>query len=236
MSPGRSATPSAQQLRRRARSARRAGARESRRRVIARGAIPALRASSANSRARPPDRESARGLCRRLLSYLKKPAIVFWPSRSFATSRSRRRCAHSATPCLLRSPNRYRARRDRSSQTGPSESRTSFITASMRAGATPSSASAIASRSVIEDHPVADEAERVAREHAFLAQRLGRARSRSRAFAATCALPRTISSSGMMLAGTKKCSPSTLLGTLRRRGDRVDVERRGIAGEDRRRL
>ena len=47
--------------------------------------------------------------------------------------------------------------------------------------------------------------------------------------------PRTTSSSRITLAGLKKCSADHVLGPRRDRGDLVDVERRGIGGEDRRR-
>ena len=46
------------------------------------------------------------------------------------------------------------------------------------------------------------------------------------------AVPRTISSSRITLAGLKKCRPMTSDGPRRRRGNRVDVDRRGVGRQD----
>ena len=45
------------------------------------------------------------------------------------------------------------------------------------------------------------------------------------------ARPRMISTSRMTCAGLKKCMPTNLLRTGRGRGERVDVERRGVRGQ-----
>ncbi len=103
-----------------------------------------LPASSANS-ARPPDRGSARAFADGF-SYMKKPRLVFCPSRPIATSRS---------STSVRAPSRSRAARNRVQPTstperslianGPIGKPKSFMAASMCAGVTPSSANAVAS-------------------------------------------------------------------------------------------
>ncbi len=187
ISPGRNATPVLEQLARRALSApsRRSRISSS---VTSRGAMPALRGSSRKERVYD-------GIGNRLAAFadgfvvFEEAGHRLLPRRFISTSRSMHvvRPSASASPCAFcMCQTRRRVPKDRSSQTVPSGSRSLGMTASTRERARrPPRRVAIASRSVVEDHAVADETERVAREHGRLAQRLaeferGRQRLRRR--------------------------------------------------------
>ena len=85
-------------------------------------------------------------------------------------------------------------------------------------------------------HAVADEAVAYAGDHADLLDLLRDAEARGQHVRARSCAPRTISRSLVTLAGLKKCSPTTSPGRRVTAGDLVEVERRGVGGEDGARL
>ena len=86
---------------------------------------------------------------------------------------------------------------------------------------------------VVEEHPVPDEAEGVAREHAPFYATSSKAPSAVASVCGDDCEPRTTSSNCMMLAGAKKCKPTTLPGREVAPRDRIDVEGRRVRCEDR---
>ena len=86
------------------------------------------------------------------------------------------------------------------------------------------------------EHAVAHEAVAHAGLHADLADPSWRSPSTVAITSLAVFSARTISSSRMMLAGEKKCSPTTSCGRLVAGGDLVDVEGGGVGGDDGARL
>ncbi len=186
--------------------------------------------------ARPPDRQSARGLCRPLLSYLKNPAIVFCPSRfiSYEPFEHVRAAPRFVAARLLHRQTDVEtgeiAHRERSHR--KTEALHHRVDARRR-DALFGERRRLAQ--VIEDHPVADEAERVAGEDGLLAQRLAELERRRDRLRRSCLSANDLEQRHDVRRH-EEMQAEHAIRPFRLVGQRVDVERRGIAGENRVRL
>ena len=147
-------------------------------------------------------------------------------------ARPRRR--HAASPCGCAS--RCRGRPGRSSRTGPSGSRSRRARGRCPSGIAPSRISFSASRRRWAACGCRRSRGTRPTSTGDLADLAGRAPSRWRSRPCAVFSPRTISSSRMTLAGEKKCRPITSSGRVVAERDLVDVQVRGVGGQDRARL